>query len=50
MKLTRNIIKNVVHFILRIRPTSASAEEARCPVNGMTMAEYRAGSKPASYK
>jgi hypothetical protein len=46
----RNLMKNVVHFILRIRPTSANAEAARCPVNGMTMEEYRKGSRPASYK
>jgi hypothetical protein len=49
-KKTRLFVKNVVHFILRIRPTSADAEAARCPYNGMTMEEYRKGSRPASYK
>jgi hypothetical protein len=47
----RHLIKNVVHFVLRIKPSASSeVAEARCPVNGMTMAEYRGGSRPASYK
>jgi len=52
MKSIRLLVKNVVHFVLRvpIRTPSADAEEARCPVNGMTMSEYRGGSRPASYK
>ena len=46
----KTIIKNVVHFVLRIKPSASSEDVERCPYNGMTMADYRAGSKPASYK
>lgn len=49
-KMIRRLIKNVVHFVLRIKPSASSEEAERCPYNGMTMADYRAGSKPASYK
>lgn len=47
----RNIVKNVIHWAFRIKKNSDSGEsEVRCPVNGMTLEDYRAGKRPTRWE
>lgn len=51
--MLKSLIKNLVHWALRVKVEKNSdshESEVRCPINGMTLDEYRAGGKPARWE